>query len=132
MLCTISIITARILASAMIVAILMVQSAPIAHATTCAADKTAAFAIVVAQPANAESEITHVRAHMQIDDEKQGDQLGSMVGDCITLSCYFVVEDRLRSVSPLFIFGLSSYLNLNLLPSKANAVMVHERPPRTI
>ncbi|MBU4529319.1 MAG: hypothetical protein KUA43_07340 [Hoeflea sp.] len=116
----------------MIVAILMVQSAPVANATTCAADKTAAFSIVVAQPANAESEITHVRAHMQIDDEKQGDQLGSMVGDCITLSCYFVVEDRLRSVSPLFIFGLSSYLNLNLLPSKTNAVMVHERPPRTI
>lgn len=110
----------------------MVQSAPMAHATICAVNESAEFSNLVAQPANAESEITHVYAHVQINDEKRSDRLGSMVGDCITLSCYFVVEDRLRTVSPLFIFGLSSYLNLNSLPSKANAVMVHERPPRKI
>ncbi len=130
--CTMSNMIARILASAIVVAILMVQSAHLAHATISAVNASDELSAVTVQPASAEHEAMHVNALMQINNEKPGGQSHSMAGDCMTLSCCFVVDDRTHSVSPLFVFGLSMYLNLNFLASKAKPVVVHERPPRTV
>lgn len=123
---------ARLLAGAIVVALFMVQSAHIAHATASALNSFADLSEMTAQSSSAEHGAMHVHAQMQIDGGKPSGQPHSMAGDCITLSCCFVVDDRTHSVSPLFVFGLSKYLNLNSLPSKAKPVVVHERPPRTV
>lgn len=130
--CDISNLTAGILARLIVVAILMVQSGHMAYATALSVNTSAEISEVAAQPANTERETLNAYAYMQINDEKPGCRHAPMASDCITMSCCFVVDDRNRSLSPLFAFGLSKYLNLNSLPSEANALMVHERPPRTV
>ena len=123
---------ARILAGAILVAILLVQSAHMVHATTSVVNTPTDFSEAALQSANAEHEVVPVHAHMQINGDKRSGLPQPMAGDCMTLSCCFVVDDRMRSVSPLFVFSLSKYLNLNSPPSRASLLVVHERPPRTI
>lgn len=130
--CIISNLTTGILARLMVVAFLMVQSGHMAYATALAVSTSAEISEVAAQPDNTEREALHVYTYMQVNDEKPGCQHPPMASDCITMSCCFVVDDRNRSLFPLFAFGLSKYLNLNSLPSEANPAMVHERPPRTV
>lgn len=130
--CNLLNVMVRFLAGVIVVAIFMVQAAHIAHATSSAINASAAFSDVTAHSAHAEREIVHVHAHIQINDEKPSGQLVPMAGDCMTLSCCFVVDDPARSLVLLFAFRPGKYLNLNSLPSKAYPAMVHERPPRTI
>lgn len=123
---------ARLLASTIVVAIFMVQSAHMVHATTSVVNTPTDLSEAAPQTGIGEREFIHTHAHMPIDGDKPSGLPKRMAGDCMTLSCCFVVDDRTRSVSPLFVFGLSKYLNLNSPPSRASAVMVHERPPRTV
>lgn len=128
----ISCMTARILAGAIVVAILMVQSAHMAHAASLAVNTSAVVSEVAAQTAHAGHDTMHRHAHMQINGDKPSGVPQPMAGDCVTLSCCFVIDDRTRSVPVVFVFGLSKYLNFNSPPSKAHPAMVHERPPRTV
>lgn len=123
---------ARLLASTIVVAIFMVQSAHMVHATTSVVDTPTDFSEAAPQTGIEERDFIHVHVHMPVDADKPSGLPKPMAGDCMTLSCCFVVDDRTRSVSPLFVFGLSKYLNLNSPPSRASTVMVHERPPRTV